>query len=184
MDWSIVFSAGAFALSLAVAIGGLVFLIIKLKVDPLQDAIRQIQATLHPMEVKLKTEAELQRMTDLAIAKHAAECRDAAFRRLRPSVTPGQLAVAFIIAILLAVLFLACGCASITPTYSPEGRIISITTAKVPLGPDIEYEEEFTFDPTGKILIGHRIRYSTHTTADRVAALVAALFEGWNKLKP
>jgi hypothetical protein len=88
-----------------------------------------------------------------------------------------------VVAVLLAIL--ACSCATITPTYNPNGELAKIEASKFMA--DLEYEEEFEFAPDGKLL-KRRVKYKTGTVADKLidssAALLGELFNGAGKVMP
>lgn len=118
MDWSVVFAAAGFGVSLVCAIGGLVWLLLRLALEPLKEDISELKAAVRPIEAKVKSEPELQRIIDLAVARHAEDCRlRHVGEPLRPSqsdtlprgMTTGGVVVALVIAGLLG--WLSCGCA-------------------------------------------------------------------------
>jgi hypothetical protein len=80
---------------------------------------------------------------------------------------------------------MCCGCNStVSPVYDVNGHFVSVTSTKVPFGPDIEYEREWEqMAPDGKTVLHFKERCATHTTADRVASVLGAILEGWDKVK-
>lgn len=74
MDWSVVLGAGAFAISLTTAISALMYLIMRLMVQPIKEDLDELKRNT----AGIKTDAEIARMIDLAIAKHKEECQGSA----------------------------------------------------------------------------------------------------------
>ena len=69
-DWSLIFAGGGFALALVTAISSTVYFIISLTVKPLKEDIEEIKKIVS----NVKSEADLNRMIDLSIAKHKDDC--------------------------------------------------------------------------------------------------------------
>lgn len=67
--------------------------------------------------------------------------------------------------ILFLVVFLMCGCATITPVYNKNGTLKRVESKKFLA--DLMYTETITYDPQGNILSKH-IAYETKTNADRI----------------
>ena len=70
MDWTIALSAAALAVTVIIAIAGLMYLIMRLMVQPLRDDLEEVKLNT----AKIKGEGELERMINLAIANHRQEC--------------------------------------------------------------------------------------------------------------
>lgn len=70
MDWTLMMSIAAFALALITAIAGLMYLIMKLMVHPLKEDLDELKRNTS----NLRTDSEITRMIDLAVANHRQEC--------------------------------------------------------------------------------------------------------------
>ena len=93
-------------------------------------------------------------------------------------------------AVIVVVILLMSGCASITPTYgdpSMPHKATKIESRK--FLSDLEYEEQWEeLSQDGKTVLHYRIKYSTITNADKIfgaaANLFGTLFDGASKAMP
>lgn len=91
-----------------------------------------------------------------------------------------------IVAVALA-MYLLTGCASVTPVYSPDGKIVKIEGHKFLA--DVAYEREWEeLASDGKTVLKFKEKYSTETNADKIfssaASLFGTLFNGASKVMP
>ena len=79
MDWNLIFAGGTFGIALASAVSAFLWLIIRLIFAQLKGDIQEIKATLEKIIPTIKSEAELEAMMDLKIAR----CREQCFRKIK-----------------------------------------------------------------------------------------------------
>ena len=79
VDWNLIFTGGTFGVALACAVSGFIWLVIRLIFKNLEKDVSEIKATLTSIIPTIKTEAELETMMDLKIAK----CKEDCFKRLK-----------------------------------------------------------------------------------------------------
>jgi hypothetical protein len=173
MDWTVVFAAGGFGLALAGAIGALMWLIIRLAVQPVADDVAELKNSLRPMELKLKSEAELARMISAQVWDHKEACRlDREKReekeRDRQRLSAGHVVAAIVVAALLG--WLTVGCASYEKWELDRetGKMILVAKGST-AGFFRDLEEDRTYDPTTGRLVRERTATKS-TTSDVMSA--------------
>jgi len=70
MDWSVVLGAGGFAISLTMAIAGLMYLIMRLMVQPIKEDLDELKRNT----AGIKSDVEIKRMIELEVANHIQNC--------------------------------------------------------------------------------------------------------------
>ena len=70
MDWNLILSGAAFALTLITAITTTMFFIISLIIKPIKDDLEEMKTIIR----LVKSDEELNRMMQLAIIKHKEQC--------------------------------------------------------------------------------------------------------------
>lgn len=82
MDWTIALSASALAVSVIIAIAGLMYLIMRLMVQPLREDIDEIKQNTS----KIKSDDEIENLIELKIAKHKEECSKTIHRLINKTI--------------------------------------------------------------------------------------------------
>ena len=70
MNWTIALSAAALAITTITAIAGLMYLIMRLMVAPLDKDLQELKQNTS----RIKSDGELNNMIELAIANHRQDC--------------------------------------------------------------------------------------------------------------
>lgn len=170
MDWTVVFAAGGFALALAGAIGALMWLIIRLAVQPVADDVAELKNSLRPIELKLKSEAELARMIAVQVGEHEKCCRIERDKREEKQqrdreqqrLSAGHVLAAIAIAALLA--WLSMGCA----TYEVDAA--TGTGTSYGFFRDLSVTERVTYNADGSIATRETSIATKSTTSDIMSA--------------
>lgn len=76
--WTVFFAGASVALGIVIAIGGLVFLIMKLMLKPVVDTVNRLESQINSLMPKVQSEVELKSLIDaqvnLAIDRHEEKC--------------------------------------------------------------------------------------------------------------
>jgi len=72
--WTVFFAGAGVALTLVLAIGALVFLIMKLMFKPVTDKLSWMEQKLNEIAPKIKNETELKSLIQAEIKLHQKEC--------------------------------------------------------------------------------------------------------------
>ena len=70
VNWSLVFTGGAFAFTLITAICSTVYFVVSLIIKPLKEDLDEVKDIMK----NVKTDVDLERLIQLSIAKHKEEC--------------------------------------------------------------------------------------------------------------
>jgi len=151
MDWTVVFAAGGFALALAGAIGALVWLIIGLAVKPIAEDVADLKQSFRPMELKLKSEAELARMIAVQVNEHKESCRREQREDRERRLSSGHVVAAIVLAALLGWLTVGCATYEKWELDRETGKMILVAKGST-AGFFRDLEGSRTYDPvTGKL---------------------------------
>jgi hypothetical protein len=164
MDWTVIFAAAGFAVALATGIGGLVWLIIKLAIQPIAEDVAYLKVSLRPMELKLKSEQELARMIQIQVSEHKDYCRREREEReaMQHRLSAGHIVAAVIIAALLALLSTGCATYEVDPATG--------TGTSYGMFRDLAVTERITYNTDGSIAIRETSISTKSTTSDVMTA--------------